>query len=322
MPETGSHDLSSDAARVLVTGGAGFVGSYLVPSLLDRGASVMVIDDLSRGRKEHLDGLGDDGRLELFVGDIRDEESALAAADFSPEIVFHIGAIHFIPYCVAHPKETLHVNVLGSDRLFRALRSSPVRSVVYTSSAAVYGYGDAPHTEQSPVRPADIHGISKWMCEEVLARFHEERPDTRCVAARLFNVYGPRETNPHVLPAIMEMYRKGERVPIGNLWPRRDYIFAQDVADALIRLSDGDPGWEVFNLGTGVGTTVVDMLTKIGELTGRPPDYMQVADRVRSDDGHLVSDNRRIRERTGWEPAYDIERGLTELLRWEGLLEG
>jgi UDP-glucose 4-epimerase len=322
MPETSPFRSHLDGTRVLVTGGAGFVGSYLVPTLLDAGATVRVIDDLSRGRKEHLDGLGNDGRLELVVGDLREPEATQAAAEFEPEVLVHMGAIHFIPYCVAHPKETLEVNVLGFDRLLRGLRGAPLRAVVYTSSAACYGYGDEPHSERTPVNPADIHGISKWMCEEVLARFHEERQDVRCVAARLFNVFGPRETNPHVLPAIMEMYRRDEVVPIGNLWPRRDYVFGQDVADALIELSKGPAEWDVFNVGTGVGTTVVEVLETIGRITGRPVRYEQSADRVRADDGHLVSDNTKLVSRTGWRPRYDVERGLRELLESEGLRGG
>jgi len=310
-----------DSARVLVTGGAGFIGSYLIPSLTQVGSRVLVIDDLSRGRREHLDGL-DAGRVELHVGDIRDPETARVARAFDPDVCFHLAAIHFIPYCVAHPQETLQVNVLGFGRLLRALRLTSVRSVVYTSSAAVYGYGDVPHTERTPTRPADIHGISKWMCEEVLKGFSEDRPDVRCVAARLFNVYGPRETNPHVIPAIMEKYRRGDVVPIGNLWPKRDYIFAQDVADALIAVSDGPAGWDAFNVGTAKGTSVEDVFEMIGEITGRPVAYEQVSELTRSDDGHLVSDNRKIVTEAGWEPRFDVEAGLREVLASENLLPG
>src|SRR5689334_9142509 len=101
-----------DGSRVLVTGGAGFVGSYLVPTLLRAGATVLVIDDLSRGRSEHLEELAGNERLTVAVADIRDGETAARAAEFATEAFFHLGAIHFIPYCIAHPQETLHVNVL------------------------------------------------------------------------------------------------------------------------------------------------------------------------------------------------------------------
>src|SRR5438552_14966069 len=116
VPMTGTaRPIPLDSARVLATGGAGFVGSYLIPSLMQVGARVLVFDDLSRGRREHLRGL-DDGRLELHVGDIRDPEVARIARAFDPDACFHLAAIHFIPYCVTHPQETLEVNVLGFDR--------------------------------------------------------------------------------------------------------------------------------------------------------------------------------------------------------------
>jgi UDP-glucose 4-epimerase len=315
-----SKPLPLETARVLVTGGAGFIGSYLVPSLLERGATVLVIDDLSRGRKEHLRDLATDGRLGLHVGDVRDPGTARKAAEFEPDACFHLAAIHFIPYCVSHPQETLDVNVLGFDRILRALRDAPVRSVVYTSSAAVYGYGDVPHTERTPTRPGDIHGISKWMCEEVLKGFSEDRPDVHCSAARLFNVYGPRETNAHVIPAITRAYARDEMVRIGNLWPKRDYVFAQDVADALIAVSDGPAGWDAFNVGTGKGTSVGELLETIGDITGRSVRYEQVPELTRSDDGHLVSNNRKIVLEAGWEPRFDVEAGLREVLAWANLL--
>src|SRR5213078_3581542 len=118
MTLTARH-IPLDSARVLVTGGAGFIGSYLIPSLTQVGAEVLVIDDLSRGRREHLRGLEGEG-LHLHVGDIRDPETVRIAREFDPHACFHLAAIHFIPYCVAHPQETLEVNVLGFDRLLRA----------------------------------------------------------------------------------------------------------------------------------------------------------------------------------------------------------
>jgi UDP-glucose 4-epimerase len=133
-------------------------------------------------------------------------------------------------------------------------------------------------------------------------------------------VFGPRETNPHVIPAILERYRQDEEIPIGNVWPRRDYVFAQDVADALIALSDGPPGWDRFNVGTGVGTTVVEVLETMGALTGRRVRYRHAPEFARSDDGHLVSDNRKILKQSGWRPRFDVEDGMREVLVAAGLL--
>ena len=113
--------------RVLVTGGAGFIGSHLVEALLDAGADVLVVDDFRLGRREHLENRSRDSRLTVLDGDIRSAADLRPVADFAPDTVFHLAALHFIPYCNAHPQEALDVNVLGLDAVIRAVRS-PGRS--------------------------------------------------------------------------------------------------------------------------------------------------------------------------------------------------
>jgi len=100
-------------------------------------------------------------------------------ADFAPDTVFHMAALHFIPYCNAHPAEALDVNVLGLDMVIRAVRRSPVQTFVFPSSGAIYGFGDDPWPETAPPRPDEIYGISKWVGEQVMTRFHEDRPEVR-----------------------------------------------------------------------------------------------------------------------------------------------
>src|SRR5215831_8742725 len=220
--------------RVLVTGGGGFIGSHLVDSLLGSGADVLVVDDFRMGRREHLGSEGTAGRLTVIEGDIRSAGDLRQVADFAPDTVFHMAALHFIPYCNAHPQEALDVNVLGLDAVIRAVRSAPLKSFVFPSSGAIYGFGDEPWSEAAPARPDEIYGISKWMGEQIMSRFHADRPGLRTVVARLFNTYGPRETNPHVLPEVMKALSAGTTtIELGNLWPQRDLIFVTDTAAAL-----------------------------------------------------------------------------------------
>ena len=134
-----------------------------------------------------------------------------------------------------------------------------------------------------------FYGISKWMDEQILERFHADRPNVRTVLARLFNTYGPRETNPHVLPDIMRRLDEGKPIELGNLWPRRDLIFVTDTAAGLVATTAGGPGLEVFNVGTGTGTAIQDVLQAIEAITGNPLDVRRVPDRMRDGDGHLVS---------------------------------
>jgi UDP-glucose 4-epimerase len=305
--------------RVVVTGGAGFIGSHLVESLLESGADVLVVDDFRLGKREHL-GAVPAGRLTVIEGDIRSAGDLRPIADFAPDTVFHMAALHFIPYCNAHPQEALDVNILGLDAVARAVRSAPLRAFVFPSSGAIYGFGDEPWPETAPARPDEIYGISKWMGEQIMARFHADRPELRAVVARLFNTYGPRETNPHVLPEVMKALRAGKTIELGNLWPKRDLIYVTDTAGALVAAAQGAPGLEVFNVGTGTGTTIEDVMETIGEITGHPVDVRQVPERMRDGDGHLVSDPQKLMQATGWKPEYDLEAGLRQLLASEGLL--
>jgi len=200
------------------------------------------------------------------------------------------------------------------------VRSAPLEAFIFPSSGAIYGFGDDPWPETAPARPDEIYGISKWMGEQIMGRFHADRPGLRTVVARLFNTYGPRETNPHVLPDIMKRIHEGKTIELGNLWPKRDLIFVTDTAAGVVAAAEGGPGLEVFNVGTGTGTAIQDVLREIEAITGKALDVRQVPERMRDGDGHLISDPRKLMDTTGWKPRHDLESGLRQLLEWEGLL--
>jgi UDP-glucose 4-epimerase len=157
------------------------------------------------------------------------------------------------------------------------------------------------------------------MGERILAQFSEDRPEARVVAARLFNTYGPRETNPHVVPDIVRAMNEGRPIELGNLWPKRDLIFVTDTADALLAVAAGPPGYEVFNVGTGVGTAIEEVVAAIEGLVGSRLEVRQVPERMRDGDGHLISDPRKLMKTTGWSPKYDLRAGLGRLLESERL---
>ncbi len=192
-----------------------------------------MVDDLRLGKRDHLDRALSTGWATLLEADIRSAADLRPVADFAPDAVFHLAALHFIPHCNAHPQEALDVNVLGLDGIIRAVRGGPPAAFVFCSSAAVYGFGEGHWPETAPPRPSEIYGISKWLGEQLMARFHADLPAVRTVVARLFNTYGPRETNPHVLAAIVAAIRAGQPVRLGNLWPQRDLVFVTDTAQAI-----------------------------------------------------------------------------------------
>ncbi len=197
--------------RVVVTGGAGFVGSHLTDLLAGSGADVLVVDDFRLGQKWHLEGALATGRVSVLEADVRSPAELRPVTDFEPDAVFHLAALHYLPYCDAHPQEAFDVNVLGLDAVLRVVRGSPLESLVFASSAAVYGFSDEPWKESGPLSPHGPYGISKWMGEQLLERFHADRPEIRAAGARLFNVYGPGDQPPRA-----SRHHGGTAVPTGR----------------------------------------------------------------------------------------------------------
>jgi UDP-glucose 4-epimerase len=299
--------------RALITGGAGFIGSRLRTELLDAGHEALVIDDL---RLDHPRP-APHARLRVVIDSLGGDAAAEAVRDFAPDAVFHLAAIHYIPYTEAHPEETWQVNVDGTAWVLKVCEDLTPRAIVACSSAAVYGFSDEPLHEDSPFAPRGVYGETKIETERLLGSFAAAHPSVRVAAARLFNVYGPGDRNPHLMPALMEQIRRDETIKVGNTWPKRDYVHVNDAAAALLRLSDGPPGYAAYNVGTGIGTSVtqlIDELVAVAGLSGRSARWEVDSARVRADDGHLVSDSSRIGADTGWRPEVGLRDGLAWLV--------
>lgn len=304
---------------MLVIGGAGFVGHHLVPRLLADDREVVVIDNLSRGSMERFGPHLGDSRLQIVRGDVTDAVLVReVVAGIRPTAVFHLAANHFIPYCVAHPSETVLVNVVGTQLVLDALAPVPDARLVFASTADVYAPSDRPHREDDPIGTTNVYGASKRFCEELFALARRAEPGRRIVVARLFNVFGPGETNPHVLPDMLAQLREGNVLRLGNLEPRRDYVHTSDVADALARCAAYDGPETVFNVGTGRGTTVRALAVALGEVLGRTlriePDPARVRPVERM---HLVADVELARQALGWTPRTTLHEGLRDLVRRE-----
>lgn len=304
--------------NILVTGGAGFVGSWLVRELLEQTSGrLVVLDNLFNGQRSLLPA---SDRLNLVQLDLRRaEEVDQLLAQVKPAWVFHLAALHFIPYCNAHPSETMAVNVVGTQNLLESCRKYEPERLVAISSAAVYPISDQAHQEDDLPGPTDIYGLTKWINEKQLAQF-ATKVKTKCAAARLFNVYGPHETNPHVIPEILRQMREGrEFISLGNVKPKRDYIFVTDVAKGLVAMAmRNESNFQVYNLGTGQEYSVEEIIEQLVELSEQPLRIEVAADRVRQGDRmHLLCDRRRITSQLGWRPLHTIESGLAELWNWE-----
>lgn len=310
--------MESENADVLVTGGAGFVGSHVTQRLVDRGATVDVVDSLFAGKREYVPE-----KATLHEVDIRDrDELTEAVHEIGPDVIVHLAAIHYIPYCNENPEEAFDVNVMGTRHLLEAARGlESLERVVYTSTAAVYPPRDDPHAEADTTGPMDIYGRTKLVGEDLLEQFTTET-GIPGAAIRLFNVYGPNETNPHLIPAILEQVEDGSQyVELGNLSPKRDFVYAGDVADAVLILArDFDDGYRAYNVGTGEAWSVREVAEEVGAALGDELTVEQAQERVReSDRPHLCADISRIESETDWSPETEFVDGLRALLDAEGI---
>jgi len=299
--------------RCLVTGGCGFVGSALVRRLLAESHEVAVVDDLSRGAPENI-GPARYG-VSVIERDVRDGLAEIFGS-FQPEVVFHLAALHFIPECDADPARCLHVNVEGTRAVLAATAALSDRAaVVLASSAAVYAPLDGPLSEErDSLGPVDVYGYSKRWAEELAADF-AARTGTAVGIARLFNVYGPGETNDHFIPSLICQLQAGESVRLGNLSSRRDYVFVDDVAEALLRLAlqcaEGHSA--TVNVGSGRAYAGHEVVAAVAGLASGRPALAPVTDLTRLrrvDRPLLLADTALAAKLLDWTPRTSLLDGL------------
>ena len=260
--------------RVLVTGGAGFIGSHIVEELLRNGASVRVLDNFSSGKRENLEAF--QGDLEILEGDLRDAEM-IKAVTRDVSLIFHLAAFISPPQSMLDPETCFAVNVTGTAALLEAARQAGVGKVVLSSSTAVYGNPDKfPTDEETPLQPLSPYALSKQV-NELYARLYTRVFNLPVIALRYFNVYGPRQRPDSAYAAAISIFTrqlvKGEPITIhGDGKQSRDFIFVKDVVRANLQAAESDAAGEVFNICTGRETTLLDLLEELSEISPRSPE--------------------------------------------------
>ena len=306
--------------KVLITGGAGFIGSALSKHLQEEGHEVFVLDNLSFGRRE-LAGVPD---TRFFDADIRDRAATQRVLDETrPNIVLHLAAIHFIPYCNSHPAEAADININGTINVLDAAQHcGTVKQVFVASTAAVYPIADGAMDENHPTGPMDIYGTTKLATEKIASEFHL-RTGIPTVIGRFFNAFGPNETNPHLFPEIQRQVLAGARtLQLGNLDPKRDYIHTEDMSRAMAALLGmGLKGQDTFNIGRGIEYSVREVVEAFERQLGEKLRIEVDPARVRKVERmHLLADVSKLKSATGWEPKWGIDEGVGTLLK-EKVLE-
>jgi UDP-glucose 4-epimerase len=304
-------------ARGLVTGGAGFIGPHLVHRLLDEECSVVILDNFVTGRRAHLDAYRGNEGVTVVECDLRDRDQTIAVVTgVRPDIVVHLAAHQVIPFCVANPAEALRVNVLGTQHLLDAVaRTDSCQRFLLASTASVYAPSERSHTESDPLAAGDVYGASKRLSEELVAFAANQVPTVRFLVARFFNVYGRGETSAHLIPEILDALAAGKAVRLGNLESRRDYVYVTDVVDALIRLGQYTGHRSVFNVGTGLGWSAMDIVHLLEIILKRHIDVEVDPGRVRrSDRPSLVADTTLASVELRWTAKIALDEGLRRTL--------
>ncbi len=256
-------------ARVLVTGGAGFIGSHLTETLVKRGDQVRVLDNFSSGSQKNLAGL--EGKIELVLGDLRDRGDVQAAVS-KIDLIFHQAAFVSVPQSIENPRECYEININGTIELLEAARQAGVRRVVLASSAAVYGPAEElPQRETAPTACLSPYAASKHF-NETLAKLYSITHQLPSVALRYFNVYGPRQSPSSayaaVIPQFIQRLKAGQAPLVyGDGRQTRDFIYIGDVvrANLLAAETEGVAG-QVFNTCSGAETSLLDLLAVLTSI--------------------------------------------------------
>jgi UDP-glucose 4-epimerase len=315
--------------RLLVTGGAGYVGSIVASRLLAAGHEVVVLDNLSRGHR----GAVPPG-AHLVVADLLDYEAVADAVDDGFDGVLHFAALALVPESVAHPELYYHTNIVGTMNLLGAMRGAEVRRLVFSSTCAVYGQPDeVPIAEDAPTRPGNAYGASKLAVDHMIAdecRAH----DLGAVSLRYFNVAGAsdgrgenHEPETHLIPNVLRAARGaipaveiyGTDYPTPDGTAIRDYIHIEDLSAAHLLALDGAAVGQhrIFNLGNGNGFSVREVISTAQCVTGSEIPIRE-APRRAGDPPILVAASQRIRTELGWAAR---KPDLTEMVAdaWEFL---
>ncbi|HEY1433784.1 MAG TPA: SDR family oxidoreductase [Thermoanaerobaculia bacterium] len=302
---------------VLVTGGAGFIGSHLVDALLERGARVRVLDDLSNGKRENLAHCA--SRIEFLEGDIRDVGvCARACRDIA--VVFHQAALGSVPRSMKDPSSSIAVNVGGTANVFAAARDAGVRRLVYASSSSVYGDSTRlPKREGEEGRPLSPYALSKVVDEE-LAEVFGRCYGLELVGLRYFNVYGPRQ-DPHgpyaaVVPLFFSACLKDEApVIFGDGAQSRDFTFVADAVAANLRgaVAPSSACGKAYNVAGGNQTSVNDLAQAIRQAVGKGAPARHEPPRA-GDVLHSAADLSRVGRELGYAPTVSLAEGLRRSL--------
>ena len=301
--------------KVLVTGGAGFIGSHLVRAILARGDNVRVLDDYSSGSKANLDGVD----VELVVEDIRNEATVKRAVE-GVDTVFHLAAFVSVPASMEDPTKCYDTNVMGSLNILRAAQEAGVHRVVLASSAAVYGERDEIVLENDTPLPVSPYAVSKLSMEH-LAQMYTRAYGLETVCLRFFNVFGPCQSPDSPYAAAIprftqDLINKNQVTIYGDGSQTRDFVFVEDVVQGILKASDVEEvAGTVFNISGGKSISILELVDILHRFfpEAKEPTYGPARD---GDIRFSQADITRAIEALEYRPNVAVEEGLRRTVEW------
>ncbi len=303
--------------QIMVTGGAGFIGSTLVRELLKEKARVLVYDNFVSGDAANLEEVED--QVDILEGDILDPQLEDILRQHRVDCVFNLAAEPYIPHCYDHPRKFFEVNATGAMNVMLASRRAGVSRVLQYSSSEVYGTAQyVPMDEHHPLSPCSTYAVSKLAADRLCYSLHKEQ-GLPIIILRQFNTYGPRETHPYIIPELITQLSTSNRLKLGNVKARRDLTYVDDAARGSVDLMKCDAAvGQVVNLGQGQDWSVEELALVIGRLMGHESVDMEVEQmRLRPMDVQRLNGSYfKAMMLFGYRPRISLEEGLRRTIEW------
>jgi NAD dependent epimerase/dehydratase len=309
--------------KILITGADGFIGSHLTESLLDKKCKVRAfVYYNSFNSWGWLDILPKDKlkKIEVFPGDIRDPHGVEEAMK-DIDVVFHLAALIAIPFSYYSPDSYVDTNIKGTLNILQAARKEKCEKVIITSTSEVYGTAKyVPMDEKHPFQPQSPYSATKIAADGISDSFYRSFDLPVCIA-RPFNTFGPRQSARAIIPTIIIQLLAGEKtIKVGNLHPKRDFLFIKDAVEGFIKIAESDKViGEVVNIATQSEISVGDLAKKVIKMIN--PKAKIALDQIRlrpqkSEVERLMGSNEKIRKLTDWRQKYSLEEGLRQTIAW------